>query len=89
MSEPRVEDLMQRLDEHLKLDDRLDSLESRVTILEQCMRNLETIPEILTDFRIMVGERFGALSTQSRVTWGLLIMVLGGLIGLAYAYVKR
>jgi len=89
MSEPGVRDFMQRLDEHLKLDNRLDSLESRVTILEQCMRNLETIPDILTDLRITVGEKFGALSTQSRVTWALLILILGGLIGLAYAYLKR
>jgi len=89
MSEQKVEEIMERLDKHLSLDTRLDKLEDRVTILEQCVRNLKEVPEILTTLRIMVSEKFGALSSQSKVTWALLLLVLTGLLGLVWAFLSR
>lgn len=89
MSDPKAEEIMDRLDKHLNLDVRLDKLEDRVTILEQCVRNLQEVPEILTTLRIMVSEKLGALSTQSKVTWALLLLVLTGLLGLVWAFLTR
>ena len=89
MSDPKAEEIMDRLDKHLNLDARVDKLEDRVTILEQCVRNLQEVPEILTTLRIMVSEKFGALSAQSKVTWALLLLVLTGLVGLVWAFLSR
>ena len=89
MSDPKAEEIMDRLDKHLNLDARVDKLEDRVTILEQCVRNLQEVPEILTALRIMVSEKFGSLSTQSKVTWALLLLVLTGLLGLVWAFLSR
>jgi len=89
MSEPKAEKIMERIDKHLNLDTRLDKLEDRVTILEQCVRNLQEVPAILTDLRIVVSEKFGALSTQSKITWVLLLLIISGLVGLAFAVLQR
>ena len=89
MSDPKAEEIMDRLDKHLNLDARVDKLEDRVTILEQCVRNLQEVPEILTTLRIMVSEKLGALSTQSKVTWALLLLILTGLLGLVWAFLAR
>ena len=89
MSEPKVYEIMERIDKHLNLDTRVDKLEDRVTVLEQCVRNLQELPEIVTDFRIMVSDKLGALSAQSKVTWALLLLVISGLLGLAWIVMSR
>jgi len=86
---PETEEIMERIDKHLNLDTRVDKLEDRVTVLEQCVRNLQELPEIVTDFRIMVSDKLGALSAQSKVTWALLLLVISGLLGLGWAFLSR
>ena len=84
-----AEDLMERLERHLRLDDRVDRLEDRVTVVEQCIQSFATLPEILTDLRILVEGKFSALATQSKITWALLLVVITGLLGLVWAYLAR
>lgn len=89
MPECKVEDVMDRLERHLKLDERVDRLEDRMTVVEQCLKALEGMPSVLTDLRIIVEGRFGSLSTQSKVTWALLVIVITGLLTLVWAYLSK
>ena len=85
----KAEDIMERLEQHLQLDDRVDRLEDRMTVVEQCVQSFTSLPDILTDLRILVEGKFSALATQSKITWALLLVVITGLLGLVWAYLAR
>lgn len=74
-----------RVEHILRTHERVSALENRVTAVEECLRQVREMPEKLTDLRIAVEGKFSTFATQNKITWTLLILVLGGLLGLAWA----
>lgn len=54
-------------------------LEHRVTQLEAKVDKLQARDETITTLRVEIGK----MQTQTKITWGLLTLVIGGLITVA------
>lgn len=59
----------------------LAKLEGRVVALERSVKHIEERNKVISDLRVEIGK----LQMQIKITWGLLLMVISGLIGVAFS----
>ncbi len=57
----------------------------RVSNIEKDIHDIDTQMKILTELRVDIGK----LEMQIKVTWGLLTMVVGGLLSVAFSIWKN
>jgi len=56
-------------------------LELRVTRLEKDVDALKKQDEVIGDLRVEIAK----LQTQTKITWGLMLLVISGLVGVAFS----
>lgn len=71
-----------------EVNGRVRDLEGRVLVLESVVSDLREVPETLSTLRISIEGRFQSLLTQTKITWAMLVLVMIGLLGIAWSILQ-